>query len=62
MWNRVIAMAALMLMVGAPSAFAQRVEVSGLFGWTLSDGVSGDPVLAGDGNIYEEVDKTDTAS
>jgi len=62
MWNRVIAMAALMLMVGAPSAFAQRVEVSGLFGWTLSDGVSGDPVLAGDGNIYDAVDITDSAS
>lgn len=62
MWNRMFAMAALMIVAAAPSAYAQRVEVSGLFGWTLSDGVTGDPILAGDGNIYDAVDVKDSAS
>jgi opacity protein-like surface antigen len=36
---------------------------AGVFGgWTLSDGVSGDPVLAGDGNIYDTVDVKDSGS
>lgn len=41
------------------SANAQRVEASALFGWTLSDGVTGDPVLALDGNVYDTVDLED---
>ncbi len=61
MVKRVIVMALMTTFVSAP-AFAQRVEVSGLFGWTLSDGVNGDPVLAGDGNLYDTVDVKDSAS
>lgn len=61
MVKRIIVMALLATFVSAP-AFAQRVEVSGLFGWTLSDGVNGDPVLAGDGNLYDTVDVKDSAS
>ena len=62
MCNRFSVIAALLILTTAPSAYAQRVEVSGLFGWSLSDGVTGDPVLAGDGNIYDAVDVKDSAS
>ena len=61
MVKRVIVMALLATFVSAP-AFAQRVEVSGLFGWTLSDGVTGAPVLSGDGNLYDTIDVKDSAS
>jgi opacity protein-like surface antigen len=57
-----MATAAVLILASASSAYAQRVEVSGLFGWTLSDGVDGDGVLAADGNIYDAVDVTDSAS
>jgi opacity protein-like surface antigen len=57
-----MATAAILILASASSAYAQRVEVSGLFGWTLSDGVDGDGVLAADGNIYDAVDVTDSAS
>ena len=42
---------ALMLVVLGSTAWAQtpKVEFTGLIGWTLSDGVSGDPVTALDG-------------
>ena len=62
MWNRLMATAAILILASASSAYAQRVEVSGLFGWTLSDGVDGDGVLAADGNVYNEVDVKDSAS
>jgi len=39
-----------------------RVEVAGGVGWTISDGVSGSGVPAGDGNIYNRVDPKDSAS
>jgi outer membrane protein W len=34
----------------------QRIELSALAGYTASDGVTGSPVLAGDGNIYDSID------
>jgi hypothetical protein len=55
-------MAVLAVVVSVGPASAQKVEVSGLFGWTLSDGVEGDAVLAGDGNLYDTVDVKDSAS
>ncbi len=33
-----------------------RVEIGGVVGYTLSEGVSGDAVLGGDGNIYNSID------
>jgi opacity protein-like surface antigen len=36
--------------------------VSANFGWVFSDGVSGDPVIAGDGNIYDRVDPKDSGA
>lgn len=61
MLKRVVALAAVTVMMSTP-AFAQKVEVSGLFGWTFSDGVDGDGVLAPDGNIYDAVDIKDSVS
>jgi len=51
-----------MILATAPSAYAQKVEASVLLGWTFSDGVTGDGVLAGDGNIYDAVDVKDSFS
>lgn len=63
MLKRVIAMAVLVVFASASQAAAQRVEVSGLFGWTISDGVETDEgLLAPDGNIYNAVDVRDSAS
>jgi opacity protein-like surface antigen len=59
---RVVVLSMAVMLVLAPSAFAQRVEASALFGWTLSDGVTGDPVLAADGNVYDTVDLEDSGS
>jgi len=39
-----------------------RVELGASAGWTLSDGVSFDGVIAGDGNIYTEIGPKDSAS
>jgi Outer membrane protein beta-barrel domain len=60
MMKRVMAMAVMAMFVSAP-AFAQRVEVSGLFGWTFSDGVEGDAVAVG-GELFDTVDLKDSAS
>jgi Outer membrane protein beta-barrel domain len=61
MMKRIMTMAVLATFVSAP-VFAQRAEVGGLFGWTLSDGVTSDGVLAPDGNIYDAVDVKDSFS
>jgi outer membrane protein W len=51
------------MVVSATSAMAQpRAQISVFGGWTLSDGVSGDPVKAGDGNTYDAVDVKDSAN
>ena len=42
MFSRSLAMAAVAVLVSVGPAAAQKVEVSGLVGWTLSDGVEGD--------------------
>ncbi len=62
MRNRSIVTAAVLMLMPAASAYAQRVEVSVTGGWTLSDGVSGGPVLAGDGNLYDRVDSKDSGA
>ncbi len=62
MFSKSLAMAAMAVLVSVGPAAAQKVEVSGLVGWTLSDGVEGDAVLAGDGNLYDKIDVKDSAS
>jgi len=56
-----LAVACLVLGCSAP-AFAQspKVEFTGILGWSLSDGVSGDAVKALDGNTYDRVDPQDS--
>ena len=45
---RKVLVSVLVLLVMASAAWAQtpKVEFTGIIGWTLSDGVSGDPVKA----------------
>lgn len=63
MLKRSLVMAVLVVLTSASQAAAQRVEVSGLFGWTLSDGIDADEgVIAPDGHIYNAVDVKDSAS
>ena len=61
MLKRVIVTAGLLVLAGVVPAFAQRVEVGGFVGWSITDGVDSDPVLAGDGNIYDTVEPDDAA-
>jgi hypothetical protein len=51
-----------LLVAAAPASAQSQVEVSGFFGWTLADGVDGDPRLAGDGNLYDQAEPTDSES
>jgi hypothetical protein len=55
-------MAVVVLIAGGASAQDPRVEISGNAGWTLSDGVSGQAILAPDGNLYDRVDPKDSFS
>ena len=57
-----VTLAAAIVLAAAAPVFAQspKVEVSGIFGWTFSDGVTGDGILAGDGNIYDEINAKDS--
>ena len=48
---RKVLISALLVLAVTSAAWAQtpKVEFTGLVGWTLSDGVSGDPYKAGNG-------------
>jgi opacity protein-like surface antigen len=62
MLKRVIVTAGLFMLIGAVPAFAQgRVEVSGFVGWSIADGVDGDALLAGNGQIYDTIEPDDSA-
>jgi Outer membrane protein beta-barrel domain len=56
--------ATLIVLAGTGNAAAQeaRAEVGITLGWTFSDGVTGDPFLALDGNIYDQIDPKDAFS
>jgi hypothetical protein len=61
MLKRIIASAGLFIIAGTTSGLAQhRVEVSGFGGWSFADGVSGQPITAGNGGVYERVDPKDS--
>ena len=53
---------ALLVLATTSAAWAQspKVEVAGLFGYSLTDGVSGDPRKALDGNVYDRIDPKDS--
>jgi opacity protein-like surface antigen len=55
----VLVVAALLLSAG-PAMAQGKVEISGIFGYTLSDGVTGAGVTAPDGNKYNAVDLKDS--
>jgi outer membrane protein W len=59
--RKVLAVMVAVLVLSAGSAMAQgKVEISGLVGWTFSDGVTGSAVRAPDGNTYDAVDLKDS--
>ena len=62
MLKRIIAMAGLLIIaVAAPGLAQGKVEATVLGGWSFSDGVSGQTILAGDGNFYDRIDPKDGA-
>lgn len=58
----IAALAAVTLAPATASAQSARVEISGIVGWTISDGVAGDAVPALDGNVYNAIDVKDSFS
>jgi opacity protein-like surface antigen len=62
--NRNMAVTAALCVLVGSSAWAQdpRIEIGGRVGWTFSDGVSGDRVEGGDGNLYNRIDPKDSLS
>ena len=48
--------------VGSARAQDPRVEIGGSAAWTLSDGVTFDGLLAGDGNVYNGIEPKDSFS
>jgi opacity protein-like surface antigen len=50
------------LVASAASAQDHRVELGASAGWTFSDGVTGDAVRGGDGNLYDSIGPKDAFS
>ncbi len=50
--------------LAASAAWAKdpRAEIGAMAGWTLSDGVTGNGILAGDGNLYNSIEPKDSFS
>ena len=61
MFRRVL-VGTLLVLAASSTAWAQtpKVEFTGIFGWTLSDGVTGDPIKAGNGQTYDQVAPKDS--
>jgi opacity protein-like surface antigen len=59
---RKILIGVVIMLAATSAAWAQtpKVEFTGIIGWTLADGVSGDPYEALDGNVYDRVDPQDS--
>jgi hypothetical protein len=59
-----VLIAALVVLAAASAAWAQepKIELGVLFGYSLSDGVSGDPFLAPNGKTYDRADPKDGMS
>src|SRR5215510_10849888 len=59
-----LTISALMLAATVPTVAQStgHVIVGGFFGWVFSDGVDGNPIVAGDGNVYDRVDPKDSWS
>ena len=61
MFKRVLIVTLLALAVVSTAQAQPKVDVSLLFGYTLSDGVSGEAFRAPDGNTYDRIDPKDSA-
>jgi opacity protein-like surface antigen len=60
---RIVSIVALgVLFASAAQAADPRVTVGGTIGWTLSDGVTSNGILAGDGNLYNSIGPKDSVS
>jgi opacity protein-like surface antigen len=61
MFRRVLVIT-FVILTAAAAARAQtpKVEITGIIGWTLADGVSGDPIRAANGETYDRVDPQDS--
>ena len=61
MLKRIVAAAVVFTLIGSTPASAQgvRVLVTALGGWSISEGVKGKDIVAGDGNTYNQADPTD---
>ena len=63
MLKRILVWTGLLVFAAGLPAYAQaRVEISGFAGWVFSDGVSGDPQLGTDGQLYDRIDPMDSAN
>jgi opacity protein-like surface antigen len=51
-----------LVLAGTAQAQDPRVEIGASAGWTFSDGVTFDGVLAGDGNVYNSIEPKDSFS
>jgi hypothetical protein len=62
MLRKVLFASLLVAVTAAPARAQVKVEAAATFGWTFSDGVSGDAILAGDGKLYDRIDPKDSFS
>jgi opacity protein-like surface antigen len=61
--SRAAVLASILALAAAPSwAQDYRGEIGVSAGWTFSDGVSGDTIRGGDGNLYNSIDPKDSFS
>jgi outer membrane protein W len=61
MFRKVLISTLLVLAVAsAAGAQSPKVEITGIIGWSLADGVSGDPVKAQNGKTYDRADPQDS--
>jgi opacity protein-like surface antigen len=61
---RKVLISAMIVAASAAAAQAQtpKVEITGIVGWTLADGVTGDPFKAGNGQTYDKVEPQDSVN
>jgi hypothetical protein len=61
---RKVLVVATVLTLAASASWAQdpKVEIGAVAGWTFSDGVTGDGIIAGDGKIYNSIGPKDSFS
>jgi outer membrane protein W len=62
MFRRIVTVMCVLAASVATASAQSKVEISGSVGWTFSDGVSGTPVISGDGNVYDRIDPKDSVS